>query len=84
MDCRYADTDASRCLIATLTSSQKAIAASQPVIHYYSHVVYAFLCTKLNVVGCTLQDLVSAVAKENDSSLPNDQSVLVEDLDHTQ
>ena len=80
MDCRYADTDASRRLIATLTSSQRAIAASQPVIHYYSHVVYAFLRTKLNVVGCTLHDLVSAVAKENDSSLPNDQSVLVEIL----
>ena len=80
MDCRYADTDASRRLIATLTSSQKAIAASQPVIHYYSHVVYAFLRTKLNVVGCTLHDLVSAVAKENDSSLPNDQSVLTDIL----
>ena len=80
MDCRYADTDASRRLIATLTDSQKVIAASQPVIHYYSHVVYAFLCTKLNVVGCTLHDLVSAVAKENDSSLPNKQSVLVEIL----
>ena len=80
MDCRYADTDASRRLIATLTSSQRAIAASQPVIHYYSHVVYAFLCTKLNVVGCTLHDLVSAVAKENDSSLPNDKSVLFEIL----
>ena len=80
MDCRYADTDASRRLIAILTNSQRAIAASQPVIHYYSHVVYAFLRTKLNVVGCTLHDLVSAVAKENDSSLPNDQSVLVEIL----
>ena len=80
MDCRRADTDASRRLIAILTNSQKAIAASQPVIHYYSHVVYAFLRTKLNVVGCTLHDLVSAVAKENDSSLPNDQSVLVEIL----
>ena len=76
MDCRRVNTDISHHLIATLTSSQKAIAASQPVIHYYSHVVYAFLCTKLNVVGCTLHDLVSAVAKENDSSLPNDQSVL--------
>ena len=80
MDCRYADTDASRRLIATLTSSHKAITASQPVIHYYSHVVYAFLRTKLNLVGCTLHDLVSTVAKENDSSLPNDQSVLVEIL----
>ena len=80
MDCRRDNTDASRRLIATLTNSQKAIAASQPVIHYYSHVVYAFLRTKLNVVGCTLHDLASAVAKENDSSLPNDQSVLTEIL----
>ena len=80
MDCRRANTDASRRLIAILADSQKAIAASQPVIHYYSHVVYAFLRTKLTVVGCTLHDLVSAVAKENDSSLPNDQSVLTEIL----
>ena len=80
MDCRRTDTGASRRLIATLTNSQKAITASQPVIHYYSHVVYAFLRTKLNVVGCTLHDLVSAIAKENDSSLPSDQSVLTEIL----
>ena len=80
MDCRRTNTDASRRLIAALTNSQKAIAASQPVIHYYSHVVYAFLRTKLNVVGCTLHYLVSAVAKENDSSLPNDQSVLTDIL----
>ena len=80
MDCRRANTDASRHLIATLTNSQKAITASQPVIHYYCHVVYAFLRTKLNVVGCTLHDLVSAIAKENDSSLPSDQSVLTEIL----
>ena len=80
MDCRRTNTDASCRLIATLTNSQKAITASQPVIHYYSHVVYAFLRTKLNVVGCTLHDLVSAIAKENDSSLPSDQSVLTEIL----
>ena len=80
MDCRRANTDASRRFITILANSQKAIAASQPVIHYYSHVVYAFLCTKLTVVGCTLHDLVSAVAKENDSFLPNDQSVLTEIL----
>ena len=80
MDCRRTNTVASHRLIATLTNSQKAITASQPVIHYYSHVVYAFLRTKLNVVGCTLHDLVSAIAKENDSSLPSDQSVLTEIL----
>ena len=80
MDCRRTNTDASRRLIATLTNSQKAITASQPVIHYYSHVVYGFLRTKLSVVGCTIHDLVSAIAKENDSSLPSDQSVLTEIL----
>ena len=81
--CCRANTDRRQCsrrLIAILADSQKAIAASQPVIHYYSHIVYAFLRTKLTVVGCTLHDLVSAVAKENDSSLPNDQSVLTEIL----
>ena len=80
MNCRRANTDASHRLIAIIADSQKAIAASQPVIHYYSHVVYAFLRTKLTVIGCTLHDLVSAVAKENDSSLPSDQSVLTEIL----
>ena len=80
MDCRRTNTVASRRLIATLTNSQKVITASQPIIHYYSHVVYAFFRTKLNVVGCTLHDLVSAIAKENDSSLPSDQSVLTEIL----
>ena len=80
MDCRRPNTDASRRLITILANSQKAITASQPVIHYYSHVVYAFLRTKLTVVGCTLHDLVSAIDKENDSSLPSDQSVLTEIL----
>ena len=80
MDCRRPNTEASHHLIATLTNSQKAITVSQPVISYYSHVVYAFMRTKLNVVGCTLHDLVSAVTKENDSSLPNNQSVLIEIL----
>ena len=80
MDCRYADTDISRRLIATLANSQKAIAASQPVISYHSHVIYAFLRTKLNVVGCTLHDLVSEITKENDFSLPSDQSVLIDIL----
>ena len=80
MDCRQSNTDASHHLISILADSQKAITASQPVIHYYSHVVYAFLRTKLPIVGCTLQDLVSAITQENDLSLPNDQSVLVEIL----
>ena len=80
MDCHRPSTDASRRLITILANSQKAITASQPVIHYYSHVVYAFLRTKLTVVGCILHDLVSTIGKENDSSLPSDQPVLTEIL----
>ena len=80
MDCRRTDTEASLSLISMLANSQKAIAASQPVISYYSHVVYAFLYTKLTIVGCKLNDLIAIISKENDSSLPNDLSVLVEIL----
>ena len=80
MNCKKPNADTLSHLITTLTNSQKAITANQPVIHYYSHVVYAFLRTKLNVVGCTLTDLVSAIAEENDSSLPSNQSVLKEIL----
>ena len=80
MDSRRTNSDALCRLIAILTNSQRAITASQPAIHYFSHVVYAFLRTKLGVVGCTLNDLVSAIAQENDYSLPSDQSVLTEIL----
>ena len=79
MDCRQlGDTDASCGLVSMLTNSQSAINTSQPVISYYCHVLYAFLRTKLDVVGCSLQYLTSAITEENDSSLPNDQSVLTE------
>ena len=75
MDCRRPDTD---CLISILTNSQSAIVDSQPIISYYNHVVYAFLQTKLDVVGCTLDSLNTKITAENDSSLPTDLSVLTE------
>ena len=78
MDCRRADTDGSQELVSILSNSHKAITANQPSISYYCHVLYAFLLTKLGVVGCKLDDLMSAIASENDSSLPNDLSVLTE------
>ena len=80
MDCRRTDTDVSRLFPYVLANSQEAITASQPSISIYCHLLYAFLCTKLNVVGCTLQHLTSAIAGENDSSLPNDPSLLSEYL----
>ena len=78
MDCRQGNTDASRQLVSMLTNSQNAINTSQPVISFYCHVLYAFLRTKLDVVGCSFQYLTSAITEENDSSLPNDPSVLTE------
>ena len=78
MDCRRANTDASRQLISIFTNSHKAIVASQPAISSYCHVLYAFLHTKLQVVGCTLEYLLSAITKENSPCLPNDPSVITE------
>ena len=78
MDCRHANTNGSRELVSILSNSHKAITANQPSISYYCHVLYAFLRTKLEVVGCKLDDLVSAIASENDCSLPEDESILTE------
>ena len=77
MDCRRPDNEY---LISVLTDSQSSIAESQPIISYYNHVVYAFLQTKLDVVGCTLDDLITKIKIEDDSSLPTDISDLTETL----
>ena len=77
MDCRIPDNEY---LISVLTNSQSSIAESQPIISYYNHVVYAFLQTKLDVVGCTLDDLITKIKIEDDSSLPTDISDLTETL----
>ena len=78
MDCRRTNTPDSDEFISVLTDTHKAIAASQPAISYHCHLLYAFLHTKLEVIGCTLHDLILAISKEKDSSLPNDPSVLSE------
>ena len=77
MDCRRPDNEY---LISVLTDSQSSIAESQPIISYYNHVVYAFLQTKLDVVGCTLDNLITKIRVEDDSSLPTDISDLTETL----
>ena len=76
MDCRRTNTSDSDRFISVLTDTHKAIAASQPAISYHCHLLYAFLHTKLDAIGCTLHDLILAISKEEDSSLPNDPSVL--------
>ena len=77
LDCRQAD-DTSQELLSILKTTHKAITANQPAINFYCHVLYAFLLTKINEVGCTLQDLSSYIVSENNPSLPTDLSVLSE------
>ena len=78
MDCRHANTEMTHEFISILTTSRKTIIAHQPAISFYCHVLYAFLRTKLEMVGCTLHDLISVIAMENDPSLPKDPLILVE------
>ena len=80
MDCRCVNTDVSPQLISLVNESHKAITASQPSINVYCHVLYAFLHSKLELVGCTLDHLISLLSKENDSSLTTDRSLLTERL----
>ena len=80
MDCRRTNTVASYRFISVITDTHKAIAACQPAISYHCHLLYAFLHTKLDVMSCTLHDLILAISKEEDSYLPNDPSVLSEVL----
>ena len=78
MNCHQVHSNTSYKLIFKLASSQMAIIGNQPIISYYCHVLYAFLCEKLKMVGCSLQDLISAITYENDCSLPDNPSVLTE------
>ena len=78
MDCRLSKTKESRHFRSFLSTSQQAILSSQPSMSLYCHVLYAFLCTKLGKTGCTLQELTTALASENDPSYKS--SLLTESL----
>ena len=83
MDCRHADTDASRQLVSMLSTMSHAsvfqvISTCQTAISYFCHILYAFLRTKVDVIGCTLQDLISIIEKENEFLLVNGPSVFTE------
>ena len=80
MDCRMSKTTKA-CrfhLLSTLSTSQQAILSSQPSMSLYCHVLYAFLRTKLKKKGCTLQELISALAAEKDFIF--DSTILTESL----
>ena len=46
-------------------------------ISLYSHILFAFLTTELHVIAITFGDLVLKIKNESVSSLPSDQSVLL-------
>ena len=68
MDCRLSKTKETRHFRSLLSTSQQTILSSQPSMSLYCHVLYAFLRTNLMKVGCTLQELTTALASENDPS----------------
>ena len=76
MDCRLSKTKEARHFCSLLSTSQQTILSSQPSMSLYCHVLYAFLRTKLRKTGCTLQEMTSALASEEDFSL--DLTVLTE------
>ena len=78
MDCRLSKTKEARHFRSLLSTSQQAILSSQPSMSLYCHVLYAFLHTKLEKIGCTLQELTSALTSEKDF-FP-DSNVLTESL----
>ena len=78
MDCRLSKTKKARHFRFLLSTSQQAILSSQPSMSLYCHVLYAFLRTKLGKTGCTLQELTTALASQNDPSYKS--SLLIESL----
>ena len=78
MDCRLSKTIKARQFLSLLSTSQQAILSSQPSMSWYCHMLYAFLRTKLQKTGYTLQELTSALAAEED--LFFDHTALTESL----
>ena len=78
MDCRLSKTIDARYFRSLLSTSQQAILSSQHSMSLYCHVLYAFLRTKLEKTGCTLQELTSALTSDDDFS--PDFTLLTESL----
>ena len=66
MDCRESKTKEARHFRTLLSTSQQAMLSSQPSMSLYCHVLYAFLRTKLGNSSCTLKELTTALASEED------------------
>ena len=75
MDCRESKSKEAHNFRCLLSTSQQAILSSQPSMSLYCHMLYAFLRTKLGKASCTLQELTSALASEEEFSLIDSTSL---------
>ena len=78
VDCRKIDSADIRQFISLLSKSHKIISARAPSISYYCHLLYAFLKSKPEMSTCTLQEIVTAVARDEDSPLSSVTEILTE------
>ena len=77
VDChRPAGEGIDRLFLSLREVCQKVIDNSDS-ISLYSHILFAFLTTELDVIAITFGDLVQKINNESVSSIPSDQSVLI-------
>ena len=79
VDCRKIDSKGIRQFISLLYKSHGIISARTPSISYYCHLLYAFLKSKLELrYTCTLQEIISAVACDEDTPLSSETRILTD------
>ena len=78
VDCRKIDSAGIRQFISHLSRSHRIISSRAPSISYYCHLLYAFLKSKTEMSTCTLQEIVTAVASDEDSLLSSETGILTE------
>ena len=78
VDCHKIDSAGIRQFISHLSTSHRIISARAPSISYYCHLLYAFLKSKPEMTTCTLQEIVTALASDEDSLLSSETEILTE------
>ena len=79
MDCHRPGGKGVDAFVTLLSKSCKAVLDRSDSISCYCHVLYAFLLSR-DIVAISLDDLSNLLEKEDDPSLPSNQSVLLEFL----
>ena len=81
VDCCKIDRASVREFMALLSKSHKVISSRAPSISYHCHLLYAFLRSKPQLMStCTLQEIITAVACDEDTPLSSETSILTEIL----